>query len=70
MKSYTIELRVDFAKQDAEEKNKIILDAIKSAAKHLVTTAVLISDQRKPAVAVHSSDYFCGEEEIMLADDI
>ncbi len=67
MKTFTIELRVDYSD---EEKNDVIKEAIKVAAKHVYTTALLISEKRKPQVAVHSSDFFAGTEEIELADDL
>ncbi len=67
LKTFTIELRVDF---DSEEKNEIILRAARTAAKHIYTTATLISDKRKPQVALSTSDLFEGSAEISLADDL
>lgn len=67
LKTFTIELRVDY---DSPEKEQIILDAAKVAAKHLYTTAVLIADKRKPDIALSTSDLFVGASEISLADDL
>jgi TPP-dependent trihydroxycyclohexane-1,2-dione (THcHDO) dehydratase len=66
MYTFTIELRGDFD----EEKIEIIKEAAKIAAKHLYTTAALISDKRKPQIVLHGGDFFTKAEEIMLADDI
>jgi hypothetical protein len=67
MFTFTIELRVPF---DEKEKLDIVQEAMKIAAKHVYTTAMLIADDRKPQVALHGGDYFTPTEEIMLADDI
>jgi hypothetical protein len=68
MKAFTIELRVHH--QDPE-KDTIIRDAMRVAAKHVYTTALLIADSnRKPQIALSSSDFFEAAEEISLADDI
>ncbi len=67
MRTYTIELRVDYADK---AKFEIIKTAAKMAAKHIYSTAVLIQDKGKPEIALSSGDFFSAEEEIMLADDI
>lgn len=67
MKTWTIELRADF---DTPEKDKIIEDAMKMAAKHVFTTALLIKDKRDPQVVLSGGDFFTPTEEIMLADDL
>jgi hypothetical protein len=67
MRTYMIELRVDF---EDKEKEEIMLTACKAAAKHVFTTAVLIADKRKPQIALQSGDHFAPAEDIMLADDL
>lgn len=67
MFTFTIELRVPF---DDKERLDIVQTAIKTAAKHVYTTTLLIADERKPQIAIHGGDYFTPTEEIMLADDI
>lgn len=62
-----IELRYDTSDP---EKVKILHDAAKIAAKHLFTTALLISDKRKPQIVLHCDDMFCTEKEISLAEDL
>jgi len=69
MKTLKIELRVDFS-DDRENKEKILEDAMKVAAKHMLTTALLLKDKRPPTIALYGGDLFTSEEEIMLADDI
>ena len=67
MRTFKIELRVDDADK---EKVKLIEQAAKVAAKHLLTTALLLADKRKPQIVLHSDDLFATEEEISLADDL
>lgn len=65
LKCWTIDVRVDF---DTKEREEIMLKAVRQAAKHLLTTAQLIADKRKPDIAVHSDDMFIGREEIQLLE--
>lgn len=67
LKTFTIELRVDF---DDKEKEQLILQSARMAAKHLFTTASLVADKRKPQIALSTSDMFEGAEQISLAEDI
>ena len=67
MRTFTIELRCDM---DTDEKQKIMRDAARISAKHLFTTALMISGDRKPQIALHSGDFFESTEQIQLADDI
>ena len=70
MKTIRIEMKVDFDTDGKEEREKLLLDAAKVAAKHLLTTALLIQGKRKPQIALMTDDLFTGQEEIELADDI
>lgn len=67
MRTYKIELRVDFLDKD---KFKHLEAAAKTAAKHLYTQALLLQDKRAPQIALEGSDFFSSTEEISLADDI
>jgi hypothetical protein len=67
MRTLTIELRFD---ADEEERHAVLRDAAMQAAKHLYTSALLISAKRKPQIAMYTSDMFVGREEIMLSDDL
>lgn len=67
MKTIKIELRYD---PETDEKGDIVVRAAKMAAKHLWTQALLLGDKRKPQIALYGSDFFTGDEEISLADDI
>ena len=67
MRTITVELRFD---DDTKEKVAVIEKAAKSAAKHLFTTALLVSGKRKPDIAVFGSDFFVEREEISLAEDL
>lgn len=67
MRTLTIELRFD---ADEEDKHEVLIEAAKSAAKHLFTNALLISTKRKPQIAMYTSDMFAGQETISLAADL
>ncbi len=67
MKTITIELRFD---ADEEEKHEVLKDAAMQAAKHLYTSALLISTKRKPQISMYTADMFAGAEEINLADSL
>lgn len=66
MKTFTIELRVD---HDTTEKDEIIRKAAMKAAKALYTTAMMITDKRKPQISLESSDFIAGTEEINLMEE-
>lgn len=62
----TIELKYDVDSKDQEEA---LIQAARMTAKHLFTTAVLVSNNRQPEIAMHSDSFFEGREKIELADD-
>lgn len=55
MKTYTIELRADFV--DAE-KHDILLEAVREAARTMLTTAMMLKDKRDPQIALQAGDMF------------
>ena len=66
--TFTIELRVSFKDP---EKEQIMREAAKVAAKHLYSTALLIADDdRQPQIMLQGGDFFTPTEEINLAEDI
>lgn len=67
-REFKIELRVDFADPG---KLPEIAKTLKAAARHVLATAKLISDNPKSTdIAVFSDDFFSGREEISLLDDV
>lgn len=66
LRTYTIELRVDF---DSKDKEEIMLASARQSAKQLFTTASLIADNRKPDIALTCGDLFLGAQEIDLTTD-
>jgi hypothetical protein len=68
MRTYIIELRVDYV-TDEDEKNKAMTEAAKFAAKHLYTTALMIADKRQPEISISCDDFFHGVEQLDLNDD-
>ncbi len=67
LRTYKIELRVDF---DVEGKGEMMLETVKMAARHLISTAMLVGEKRKPQIMIESGDMFSPTEEIMLEDDV
>ena len=69
MRTYTVELRVDFD-DDTDTKKATMDKAVRMAAKHLLANALIISDKRKPEITAQYDDFWVGTEEINLEDDI
>jgi hypothetical protein len=74
-KTFKFELRVNFEGTELEiaEKNIIVEQTTRMAAKHAYTTALLLADEsrsRKPECVLSSGDMFEGTKQISLADDI
>lgn len=55
MRTYKIELRVDF---DSEEKYEIVLQAAREMARNLLSTSMLLKDKRDPQISLESGDMF------------
>lgn len=68
-KTFTIELRVHHD-EPSTEKDDIIRQVVIQAAKHVLTTALLIADRRKPEIAVSAGDMFAGVDKISMAEDL
>jgi len=66
--TYRIELKVDI---DASltDRHEVIREACKRQAAVLLATAVLVSDNRKPQIAVFAEDFFDGTSEISIYDE-
>ena len=62
-KNWIIDLRVDF---DTKEQEDLMLSAIRTSAKELLTTARLLADKRKPDIAIHNDDMYEGRDQIDL----
>ena len=62
-KNWIIDLRVDF---DTKEQEDLMLTAVRTSAKELLTTARLIADKRKPDIAIHHNDMFEGRDQIEM----
>lgn len=56
-KEYKISLKIDF---DDSSRHKIALHMMRKAARHILTQACLIADDREPQVAFESEDFFEG----------
>lgn len=69
MRTYSIELRVDFD-DDVDNKKEVMNKAVRMAAKHLLGSALIISDKRKPEIVAQYDDFWVGTEKIELEDDI
>ena len=62
-KNWIIDLRCDF---NTKEQEELMLTAVRSVAKELLTTARLLADQRKPDIGIHNDDMFEGRDQIDL----
>jgi hypothetical protein len=63
LKKYIIEIAVDYTE---EGKHEIIVNAARDAARTLLTTAMMMQEKRAPKVVLQSSDYFMGNEDLLL----
>ena len=63
LKTFTVEIRCDFAD---EAKHEAIKQQVLDAGRTLLATAMLLAEKRKPQVAVFSSDFYAGSEELPL----
>ena len=66
MKTYTLELAVDF---DTEEHYAVVKTILMRTAREVLATSMLIAGKRKPQVVLHSKDFFHGKEEIEVSAD-
>lgn len=67
MRTYCIELEIDF--DGDEERYDIIKDMMMTSAREVYTAAILIADKRQTRIALHSKDFFHGQEDIELAGE-
>jgi hypothetical protein len=63
LKNWIIDLRCDF---DTKEQEELMLTAVRTSAKELLTTARLLADKRKPDIAIHNEDMHEGRDKIDL----
>jgi hypothetical protein len=63
-RTITLELKVNYSND--EEKNALMEKKIVKAAKQILYAATLISDKRKPDIAVFTKDNFYGKRDIEL----
>ncbi len=66
MQEIKITLRVDFDSANKKTKEPIMLNLARVAARELITNAMMISDQRKPQIALECGDFFATSEQIEL----
>lgn len=64
---FTIELRVDY---EDKGKNDVMRKAVGQAARHMFSTAALLSDKIPPDIAIFTDDFFTGAQEIKMMDDV
>jgi hypothetical protein len=67
MRTLRIDLRYDFK---GEEQDKLFINCVRQAAKHMFATACLLSDGRDPEIAIIGDNFFEGRYEISLAEDL
>ena len=64
---FTVELRVDF---DDKEKLELLRKIVLSDARHMLSNAGILNDKVKPTISVYGDDFFHGQIEINLFDDL
>lgn len=69
-RQWTIEIRIDYANEDADGKNEAMREAVQIAGRNLLATAGLLADKVKPQIAMFSDDFFAGVQKIELMDDV
>lgn len=68
VKKFTVELQCEFSD---EEKYMVIRNALREAARTVFTTALMMQERRKPAIAMHSNDFFEGPQQFdVLVDEV
>lgn len=63
----TIELKFDVGRE--KQRSAAVRQAARIAARTLLASAALIATTRRPMIAVHSKDFFDGEQEINIDFD-
>ena len=66
MRTYTIELRADFVDED---KHDILLEAVREAARTILTTAMMLKDKREPQIMLQTGDMFEKNGDIMIFEE-
>ena len=66
LRTFTIEVRADYAD---EGKHEILLATARDAARTLLTTALMMQEKRPPQIALQSSDFFYGNDDLSLVDE-
>lgn len=67
LETFTMELRVDHTDK---AKDAIIADLIRQHCKSILSSAMLLADNRAPQISLMSSNMFEREKEINLADEV
>ena len=62
-KTYVMEVKVNFTD---DGKHEAMRDVMRDAARTVLTMAMMLADKGKPQVALHSSDFFYGNEDFSL----
>lgn len=63
MRTYKIELRVDFTEED-DPRWEVITEACKEKARELYATAVMLKEKREPRIVFESGDMFLRDNEL------
>lgn len=67
MRTYTLELKCDF---DSDEKYEIVKAQMMDQARQILAITAILADKRKPSIALHSSDFFHGNEDLDITSDV
>lgn len=64
-KTYVMEVKVTFTD---DGKHDAMREVMRDAGRTVLTAAMMLADKGKPRVALHSSDFFFGNEDFSLED--
>ena len=67
MRTYTLEVRCDL---ETEEQYDVVKQSVIDAARQVKAMSMLLSGKRQPEVVVHSTDFFVGNEDIDINEDV
>lgn len=67
MRTFTLELRVDF---DNEDQYETVKQQLLESGRQIYAVALLISGKRQPQIALHSTDFFHGNEDFDITEGV
>lgn len=67
MRTFIMELKCDF---ETEEQYEIVKQILLEKGREIYAVSLLAADKRKPQIAVHSTDFFHGNEDFDVTEGV